>query len=285
MTTVVDRLAAGTAFVDVSAMRAIGVSGTDARTWLNDLVSADLADLEAGGARPSLLLAPTGGIRASFTVIVRPDGLLLVQDRSQERSVLDLLAPYVLSSDVTLTDRAGELAAFAFPGLASPPSVAGAWSSAPSVLGRGSDLFAPIAEHARVMADLERDLVRASADEAEAWRIGAGIPRVGIDTAEGDLPQEAALERAVSFDKGCFVGQEAVAKTRNLGHPRRVLVALSTDDEVATGDPVVTDEGDAGSITSAARIGERTFALARVRWSDRDRAFRTRAGVPLELAG
>jgi folate-binding protein YgfZ len=135
------------------------------------------------------------------------------------------------------------------------------------------------------MADLERDLVRASADEAEAWRIGAGIPRVGIDTAEGDLPQEAALERAVSFDKGCFVGQEAVAKTRNLGHPRRVLVALSTDDEVATGDPVVTDEGDAGSITSAARIGERTFALARVRWSDRDRAFRTRAGVPLELAG
>lgn len=278
----VERLGDGTAFVDASRLRATDVSGSDAHAWLNDLVSADLSGMVPGSALPSLLLAPTGGIRAAFTVLADGVGFLLLQDPAQERSVADLLAFYVLSSDVALVDRTGELAIFAFPGLAEPPAIEGARSSVPSVLGAGSDLLAPADQGERIVAELEQRFARATQDDAEAWRIGAGLPRVGVDTADGDLPQEAALEGSVAFDKGCFVGQEAVAKTRNLGHPRRVLLAFTSGGSVAAGDPVRAGDAEAGWVTSAVDVDGGSRGLARVRWADRDRPLRTAAGVALE---
>jgi folate-binding protein YgfZ len=281
MATLADRLADGTAFVDASSLRATGVAGADARAWLNDLVSADLGGLGPGRALPSLLLAPTGGVRAAFTVVADGDGFLLLQEPAQE-PVADLLRIYVLSSDVALTDRTGELAILAFPGLPEPPAVEGATASAPSALGAGSDLFAPARERDRIVAELVGRFALATDDEAEAWRIAAGIPRAGIDTAEGDLPQEAALEASVAFDKGCFVGQEAVAKTRNLGHPRRVLLAFSADAPVAAGEAVLAGDGEeVGVVTSAVGAGDGSRGLARIRWADRDRPLRTAVGAAL----
>jgi folate-binding protein YgfZ len=284
MTTLADRLAEGTAFVDLSTWRAVAVSGSDARTWLNDLVSGDLDAIAPGRAVPSLLLAPTGGIRAAFTVVADGDGFLLVQDPAQERSVGDLLAMYVLSSDVALLDRTGELAVLGFPGLEEPPVAEGARASAPSVLGAGSDLLAPATARDRIAAALGERFAIATPQDAEAWRVAAGIPRVGVDTAEGDLPQEAALDRSVAFDKGCFVGQEAVAKTRNLGHPRRVLLAFVADGPVAAGEPVFAGDAEAGSVTSAVSVGGGSRGLARVRWTARQGELRTAGGVALETA-
>jgi tRNA-modifying protein YgfZ len=281
MTSLADRLAEGTAFVDASSWRATGVTGTDARTWLNDLVSGDLDGATPGRAVPSLLLAPTGGIRAAFTAIADGAGFVLLQDPAQERSIADLLAMYVLSSDVRLTDRTGELAILAFPGAGQPPAIEGARASAPSVLGAGSDLLAPASERERVLAALGDRFAVATPDDAEAWRVTAGIPRVGVDTTDGDLPQEAALEGAVAFDKGCFVGQEAVAKTRNLGHPRRVLLAFVADGPVAAGEAVLADDAEVGAVTSAVAVDGGTRGLARIRWADRDRALRTGSRVPL----
>jgi folate-binding protein YgfZ len=281
MTTLADRLADGTAFVDASSWRAIGVTGSDAFAWLNDLVSGDLDGLGPGLAVPSLLLAPTGGVRAAFTVVLDGDGYLLLQDPAQERSVADLLAMYVLSSDVSLADRTGELVVLAFPGLAEPPAVGGARASAPSALGTGSDLVAPAGERDRIVGELEERFARAEDVDAEAWRVAAGIPRVGVDTADGDLPQEAALEGSVAFDKGCFVGQEAVAKTRNLGHPRRVLLAFVAEGPVGPGETVLAGDDDAGSVTSAVAVDGGSLGLARIRWADRDRELRTGAGVRL----
>ena len=275
------RLADGTAFVDVSDMRAIGVSGADARSWLNDLVSADLENLVAGSAVPSLLLAPTGGVRAGFTATTWGGGVLLLQDPVQPVSIGNLLAPYVLSSEVRLDDRTGELAILAFPGLRRAPDVEGTESWTPSVLGVGADLAAPRADLERITGALAERFVAASTEDAEAWRVSAGMTRVGVDTADGDLPQEAGLETAVAFDKGCFVGQEAVAKTRNMGHPRRLLLAVTSDRVVAEGDPVLAGDDVTGRLTSTATDGERVYALARVRWKDRERPLRTATGVAL----
>ena len=71
----------------------------------DDLVTADLSDLAPGRGCHALFLAPTGGVRASFTVTLPGDGLLLVQDPTQPRAIDELLAPYVLSSDVAVEDR------------------------------------------------------------------------------------------------------------------------------------------------------------------------------------
>src|SRR6266542_1331674 len=109
-------LRSGKAFADLSYWRQVAVSGADALEWLDDLVTADLSDLAPGRARHALFLAPTGGVRASLTVAVPGEGLLLVQDPTQPRAIEELLEPFILSSDVAVEDRTGELAIFAFPG-------------------------------------------------------------------------------------------------------------------------------------------------------------------------
>jgi folate-binding Fe-S cluster repair protein YgfZ len=117
---IADLLSGGEAFADLSLWRKTFVSGGDAFLWLNDLVSADISGLEAGRARRSLLLSPTGRVRAEFTAAVTGDGILLIQDPEHE-VIGELLARYVLSSDVDLQDRTEELALFGFPGMAKPP--------------------------------------------------------------------------------------------------------------------------------------------------------------------
>jgi hypothetical protein len=128
--------------------------------------------------------------------------------------------------------------------------------------------------------------VPADAAPAETQRIRRGIPRVGVDTADGDLPAEVALDDLVSYDKGCFLGQEAVAKARNLGHPRRVLLRLGSDRPVRAGGVVTEDGAEAGVITSTApSSGGGTMALARIAWGHRDATLRTVTGVKLHRLG
>jgi tRNA-modifying protein YgfZ len=104
---------------------------------------------------------------------------------------------------------------------------------------------------------------------------------VGRDATADDLPMEAGLQDAVAFDKGCYLGQEAMARVRNLGHPRRVLVRVETDAQVSAGDPIFVDGEQAGAVTSAVMVNGRTVALASVRWAHRDGPLRTKEGAEL----
>ena len=220
---IVELLASGKAFADLTSWRKIAVSGADAVDWLNDLISADISDLASGRARRSLLLSRTGAVQAEFTVAVPGGNLLLIQDPEQP-SVQDLLERYVLSSDVELEDRTDQLALFAFPGRTSEPDAPGTEVSVPSALGAGVALVALAEDHEPILSRLSKVYPVGSPEDVEAWRIGAGIPRLGVDILDGDLPQEAGLREEVSLHKGCYLGQEAVAKLENLGRPRRVVV-------------------------------------------------------------
>jgi hypothetical protein len=274
------QLMRGKAFVDLSGWRKVRVSGDDAERWLNDLVSADIEGMAAGGSRRSLLLTPTGRIRAEFTVARRSDGeLLLLQDPSQPDVVDALLAPYVLSSNVELSDRTDALALFALPGGDCPPGASGCIE--PSVTGAGVDLVADADEHDRALASLVGHRTRVSEAHVDAWRVMVGRPRFGVDALPDDLPQEAGLAGAVAFDKGCYLGQEAVAKVRNLGHPRRLVVHVEAGAAIAAGDTIVSGGESVGAITSAARANGRWRALARVGWGARDAELRTEGGMSL----
>jgi folate-binding protein YgfZ len=278
---IVEQLASGEAFADLSYWRKVAVSGSDALEWLNDLVTADLSGLAPGHARHALFLSPMGGIRASFTVSVLDGNFLLIQDPMQSAPVQHLLEPYVLSSDVTLADRTSELAVFAFPGRRDAPSLAGTIHWAPSCLGPGVDVVAAGEGRDVLLRSLWQVYSHAGDEEVEAWRVSAGIPRFGVDALEGDLPQEAGLSSAVSRAKGCFPGQEAVAKVDSLGHPRRVVLALEADGPVSPGDPVMLDGSKVGEITSVAASGGRTLVLARLRWEARDARLHTGLGAGL----
>jgi folate-binding protein YgfZ len=269
----------GTALADLSSWRKVAVTGAEAERWLNDLVSADVSGLPSGRSRRSLILTPTGRIRAEFTVARLGDDLLLLQDPSQPEAADAVLAPYVLSSDVELVDRTNALALFALPGGEWPGDTPGCVE--PSVTGTGADLLVEAGEHDFTLASLSRTRTPTSDADLEAWRVIVGRPRFGVDALPEDLPQEAGLAGAVAFDKGCYLGQEAVAKVRNLGHPRRLVVHLEADAALAVGDTVVASGEPAGTITSAAGWSGRWLALARIGWEARDAELRTGSGAAL----
>jgi tRNA-modifying protein YgfZ len=268
-------------FADLSTWRKIGVGGADAIEWLDDLLTADLSGLGPGRAARALLLSPTGRIRADVTVAVAGGSVLLIQDPTQPDPIDRLLAPYVLSSDVELDDRTADLCLFALPDRPTPPDAPGAAFTTPSCLGPGSDLTSRMEDRRRLMASLSKAFMRASDSEIDAWRISRGIARFGIDALPEDLPQEGGLIDAVAFDKGCYLGQEAVAKVRNLGHPRRLLLRFACDEPASAGEPVLDDERPAGIVTSAAATGAGSVLLARVGWDHRDAALTTASGGPL----
>jgi folate-binding protein YgfZ len=278
-------LGSGRAFVDLSAWRKIGVSGADSISWLNDLLTADLSDLGPNRSRRALLLSPTGRIRADVTVAVPGGSVMIFQDPIQPDPIDGLLARYVLSSDVELDERTDELCLFALPGRQQPPDAPGTAFTVPSVLGDGVDLTALAEDRDRLLHSLSKAFGRAGESEVEAWRVRNGVPRFGVDFSGEDLPQEAAAADAVSFDKGCYLGQEAVAKVRNLGHPRRLVLHLRADTFVATGEGLYVDEREVGRVTSSVASDGGAVALAQVRWDGRDGPFRSESGVRLEPVG
>ena len=274
------------AFVRHAGVRTTWVGGSEARRWLQDLITADVAELRPFQTRRSLLLTPTGRIRADFHVMGFGDArqsFVLVQAEDQPRLVADLLEPYVLSSDVDLRPAPFELVSV--PGSGPPEAPTDVWR--PSVLGHGWDLLTVPGSAAKdTIRRLEgTGLVEASVEAVESWRIRRGVPRFPIDVGEDSLPAEAGLDDQVTIDrtKGCYLGQESVAKVRNLGHPTRVVLPLRSSGPVAVGDAIVSaaDE-EVGLVTSADVLSGGSALIARVRWGARDAELRTRSGARLE---
>jgi len=256
----------GRALVDLSHHLVSAVSGNDAARWLNDLVTARVGPMTPGKARGSFLLDPTGHIKAHFVIVRTWQSFLLIQDPTQPDRVADLLQTYVLSSDVTIAEAASCI--FAVPGSQAHPSAS--WSASPASPehGGGSYLGAPSKRHDEFLALLSEDLVPASEAALETFRIGSAIPRYPVDLVPRSIPAEAPTMESDLIDarKGCFLGQESVARTRNLGHPPNLIVGLRTDASVSVGEPVTMGGKKVGKITSAIVDPAGTSAIARVRW-------------------
>ncbi len=247
----------GRAFVRPPA-RAVLVSGADAETWLNDLVTAGVRGLPEGTSVRSLILSPTGRIRADLLVLRVDDGFVLVQGLDQPEAVDAILAPYVLSSDVRFepAERVPVLV----------PSPHG-WAAA---------------------VEPPSGALEARPEAAEAWRIWSGIAAFPNDLDTDALPAEGGLDAPPVTDtgKGCFLGQESVARVRNLGHPARLLLHLRADAAIAVGAPVLAEGARVGTVTSAAADADAggSVLLARVRWDAREATLTTADGAQLRRA-
>jgi folate-binding protein YgfZ len=275
------------ACADLSTWRKIHVGGNDARGWLHDLVTADVESLIEGSARRSLLLTPTGRIRADFTVAVHPDfpeGFMLFQDAAHEANIADLLAPYVLSSDVVMEDKTDALVLYA--ALGGAAGHVGWAGTRPSALGPGMDVVTPVANAWRLVDMMMKKLLtEVGPDALETWRIHRGSPRFGVDFDQTFLPGEVGLvDETIDLEKGCFLGQESVAKTRNRGHPPRLVLALRADGQVQPGSPVLAGTVRVGEVTSAvaALDGAGSDAIAVVRWQATQAPLTTPEGHVLE---
>ena len=270
---------------------AILITGKDRMTWLNGLVTCELAKRERGQGAYGLLVEKKGRIQADLFVVPSADGdeatLALAVPASLRESLLATLDHYLIMEDAELT--ASDLVFF----VAHGPRAAELRSLAPyagtvDLLGTGGlVLGAPAADAAALEARLRETVATLGGvfvDDAtwDAIRIEAGLPRFGAEVDATLYPQEAALEKlAVSFSKGCYLGQEVVYMLQERGHVKRKLVPLDLDlgegegegeraALPAAGAAVSTPAGEAvGEIRSAA-IGPssgKPVAIAMVKWA------------------
>jgi tRNA-modifying protein YgfZ len=248
----IEALEAGRGVLDLDGWGATEVRGADAERWLNDLVTASTEDLPAGETVRSLLLGPTGRIRADLQMARKDGGFLLLQGPRQPEPIRGLLDPYVLSSNVQL--------ALARPsGLALSPRPGPRWR----------------------FSEDGPDGVRVGRQAFEAWRVRHAIPAFPRDVDIDSFPSEAGLdeEPVVDRSKGCYLGQESVARIRNLGHPPRLVVAVEASGSVHIGDRVFSPEAEAGIVTSVDPDGP--AAMVRIRWDARDFELETGDGIGL----
>ncbi|MEM9071874.1 MAG: hypothetical protein AAGE52_25415 [Myxococcota bacterium] len=212
----------------------ISVTGDDAKSWLQGQITADLEGLKPGESLYALVLTPKGRILADIRLVEADDGYHLLVERSLHEALLARLEQYLVMEDVEL-----EMTSL---------QVAHVWGEErPGVRSErlgvsGSDLIGESLD----LSGLEE----VSHEMWEALRISAGVPRVGVDFGLATLPQEAGLkERAVSFSKGCYLGQEPVVMLEHRGKPPKRLIRgrLQGDTEV---DQVQQGKRTVGSITS-----------------------------------
>lgn len=242
----------------------VWVRGPDTITFLDGLLSQDLAALETGTVAHSFLLAPNGKLRAPLVVWRGGEETGLITARGAGPLVAGDLARFKIRVDVsiepesatTLTvvgERASEILAAAGAGVpagdgwTSQPVVAGA---APFVLG-GPPRYVTIGLGVDRLESAGAEPVDAS--HFEALRIERGEPLVGRDVDDSTIPQEMGpVDHAVSFTKGCYLGQELVARIDSRGHVNRHLRGVVLDRGVLPprGAELVAADKVVGTLTS-----------------------------------
>jgi tRNA-modifying protein YgfZ len=249
-------------FATVLERDLVVVRGPDATSFLQSLVSQDLDAIAVGESAHMLLLQPQGKLIVDFNAGHRADSnetgdeWWCVVESGFGSALADGLNRFKIRVKAEIELR--------------PVSVLAVRGQAPPSDAQGADIIGVSwnglpAYDALSFAALQAALALPdrSSDEYERARIEAGVPRMGADLDERTIPQEAGLERdAVSFTKGCFVGQELVCRIDTRGHVNRNLRRLRSSGESLRSGTEVTFEGRAvGSITSAA--GDVALAMLR----------------------
>lgn len=256
--------------VDRSERGKLLVAGADAAEYLQGQLTNDTEALEPGDGSYAALLDRKGHMQSDLRVLrpgAGPD-LWLDCEAVALPAVLKHLTMYSIGRDVEVSDRSAERAILSLLG---PRSVELAGTAAlpedaceeTTVAGvecvaagtrAGIDLICAAAEAERLRAALlEAGAVAVSSEAAEIVRIEAGVPRYGAEMGAETMPAEAGIvERAVSFTKGCYIGQETVARLHYKGKPNRHLRGLRLSAPAAPGAPLRRGEKEVGRLGSAA---------------------------------
>ena len=253
------------------------VRGEERLTWLGRMITSDVKALGVGAGAYSLLTNKTGRILAEVWLIVAADRLLLGVRRDLAEAVREHLEAHLVMEDAELSIDEGNAWWIAY-----GPECAKVGGEATRLDGcagegqLGTLGFSVLAVAHDATPNLADELTLHSGAELatpEAWervRIERLVPTYGVDFEPGAYPQEARLERfAVSFEKGCYVGQEAVYMLEKRGHAARrlVLLELAGTAPPPRGAEVTAEDGTvAGTVTSACETNERSLALAMLRY-------------------
>ncbi|MFM8405552.1 MAG: YgfZ/GcvT domain-containing protein, partial [Actinomycetota bacterium] len=237
-------LAEGKAWADLSHRSVMEISGQDRLMWLHSLTTQHLEKLEPGVWKEALILDPHGHVEQQISLVDDGTSTFLHLDREYAPALLDYLVKMKFMLRVDVKDVSDAYAIIKAPGKSD--DIGGPYALVPR-----TELSATTAAFAS--ANLQ---VGIWAIEAE--RIAQGRARIGFDVDYKSIPNELGLlNKAVHMNKGCYRGQETVAKVFNLGHPPRRLVLLHLDgssvDIPSHGDAVMYEGKEIGFVGSIAR--------------------------------
>ena len=263
------------AWMDLSTRGKIRVLGEDRARLLHAMTTQDVQSLTPGKGCYAFFLNAQGRILGDVTIFCREDCFLLDTEPETRQKLFDHIDRYIIADDVTLEDTTGEMATIAIEGpqaaailerLGAPVPetdyATRAWSGmtvarVSSTGAGGFFVFMNPANKGDLIAALDAEgIAEATPDDARTVRIEHGRPRYGEEITERYLVQETAQLQAVSFSKGCYLGQEIVERVRSRAQIHRVLRRVEVDEpEVpAAGSKLKSADGqaDAGEIASAA---------------------------------
>ncbi len=237
------------------------VTGGDRLSWLNGLVTQEVGKLAPGTGAYGLAVGKTGKILAELWFVAAADHALVVAARDRLEALLAHFEKHLIMEDAELSAPLDRAVIFVHgPGSSAATAQArslGADAAQVDWTGHGAAVVLAATEDggSLVTALLADGRARVTDADWEALRTAWGVPRFGVDYDDQTLPQEASLEKvAVSFAKGCYLGQETVFMVEKRGHPKKKLVRLAIpgSEPVAAGAEIALPEGGAaGAITSA----------------------------------
>lgn len=276
--------------LDRSQRGKLALTGAGAAQFLNGQVTNDVEKLQPSEGCYAAFLTHKGKMLGDLRILRTEDELLLDTERVALQSLFDMIRRFKVGYDVELHKRTIEHGllgligpqarriAGAAGGGALPPALEHAHAQT-AIAGHRVRLIATarpdgldVLCDAQSVEPVESALLAAGAEQvgeaaAEIVRIEQGVPRYGVDLDESVIPQEAGLnERAVSFTKGCYVGQETVARLYYRGKPNRALRGLRLDRQAASGEKISVGErvvGQLGSVALSPVFGPIALALVR----------------------
>ena len=260
------------------------LTGRDRVRYLHAISSNNIQALENGRATLALLLNPQGHILAELEVCALPEKLLVLTHASQRERTVDTLKKYVIGSQVQIDDQTDRMASLGVEGpraaeviadlcgvsIADLPEMSVQETTVEGASGfllkrshfgePGAEIIAP-RENLVGLWNKLLAAVRAYGGERigmtalNALRLEAGVPWYPVDFNDAQIPHEAAIETThISFNKGCYTGQEIVERVRSRGHVnrKRVLMKFSTPTAPAAGTKLHAAGAEVGYVTSAA---------------------------------
>lgn len=268
----------GAGLIDLSSRTRINVSGSEAVQFLNGLITNDVKTLEVAMWIPAAFPNVQGRLLANVRVLHHTDGFLFDTEPATREAVLKTLERFTLAGDFRVTDFTDEMAAISVQGSRAAKIVELVLGNEPARVSRGRivetewaeqkvrvirathtaedgfDLFIPAAD----ASSLWEELINAGAEPVgyeafEILRLEAGLPLYGVDVDVTNVVLEAGLDEAVSFTKGCYIGQEIIARIHWRGHVAKRIAGLILDEQgiVCMDDKVHSIEGkEIGRVTS-----------------------------------
>jgi len=283
--------------IDYSFRVQVRMTGEDRVSFLQGIISNDIKALRPGDGCAATLLTEQGRLVADLRVYALDSALLLDVDARIKDKALEALSRFIIADDVELEDRSEQQVTIVLQGPLAPQilTAAGVSLSLPKAFQHGEgtigsssahivhadatgsdgyELFVPCAHAEQVWQTLLQvgepfGLRPVGLTALNLLRIEAGIPWYGVDMDESRIVLEVGLEHAISFKKGCYLGQEVVERATARGHVNRKLSGLLIQGDTVpiSGDKLFHDSQEVGWITSAVnspRLG-RPIALAYVR--------------------